>query len=42
MLVIGLVVGDRTDQEQEEDQQDGAPALTVASDVRDSPPAHTT
>jgi len=29
MLVIGLVVGDETDQGPEEDRQDGAPALVL-------------
>ena len=29
LLVIGLMTGDKTDQEQEEDRQDGAPAHVV-------------
>lgn len=31
LLVIGLVEGDKTDQEQEEDRQDGTPALVHLS-----------
>ena len=32
LLVIGLTVGDSTDQEQEEDRQDGAPAHVIAQE----------
>jgi hypothetical protein len=32
LLVIGLTVGDKTDQEQEEDRQDGAPALVLGEE----------
>jgi hypothetical protein len=37
LLVIGLTEGDDTDMEQEEDRQDGAPALVQAQRERVGP-----